>query len=202
MVVSNMHATSDLATAGELRTVMQGRIVLRGDNDYDSMRQVWNGALRRQPALFAICEASADVQAAVRSARAHGLPLSVRGGGHDFAGRALCHDNFRGAATRVPLEATAFGLRKENFIVEILAMWEPAAGEDGHADRQRARTVSDNLAPYALPGGYANMLGLDEHEQTAHAYGANIHRLQEIKRRFDADSVFMSAISPPFERAV
>jgi hypothetical protein len=33
-----------------------------------------------------------DVQAAVRAARSHGLPLSVRGGGHDWAGRALRHD--------------------------------------------------------------------------------------------------------------
>ena len=45
-----------------------------------------------QPALIAVCETSADVQAAVRSARLHELPLSVRGGGHDLAGRALRSD--------------------------------------------------------------------------------------------------------------
>jgi FAD/FMN-containing dehydrogenase len=63
-----------------------------GDDDYARTRRVWNGAVENQPALFAVCETSADVQAAVWSARQHGLPLSVRGGGHDWAGRALCPD--------------------------------------------------------------------------------------------------------------
>src|SRR5262249_28784305 len=84
--------TSDLAAAGELRTVMHGKVVLRGDDDYASTRQIWNGAVRHQPALFAVCETTADVQAAVRTARFHGLSLSVRGGGHDWGGRALRHD--------------------------------------------------------------------------------------------------------------
>ena len=41
------------------------------------------------PALFVFCERSKDVQEAVRIARSYRLPLSVRGGGHDWAGRAL-----------------------------------------------------------------------------------------------------------------
>jgi FAD/FMN-containing dehydrogenase len=50
---------------------------------------LWNGAVRRLPATVALCERAEDVQAAVRVARRHGLALSVRGGGHDWAGRAL-----------------------------------------------------------------------------------------------------------------
>src|SRR5215469_5422242 len=92
MAVTNMHSISELTVARELRNVMQGNVVLRGDDDYVQTRQIWNGAVEHQPALFAVCETSADVRAAVRSAREHGLPLSVRGGGHDWAGRALCHD--------------------------------------------------------------------------------------------------------------
>jgi hypothetical protein len=53
---------------------------------------VWNGAVRRRPAVIAFCKQPEDVQAAVRAARRHGLPLSVRGGGHDWAGRALRDD--------------------------------------------------------------------------------------------------------------
>src|SRR5215468_4054114 len=90
MNVMNKSTTSD--PAAELGAKMQGRIVSRGDDDYARTRRVWNGAVENQPALFAVCETSADVQAAVRSARRHGLPLSVRGGGHDWAGRALCPD--------------------------------------------------------------------------------------------------------------
>jgi len=108
----------------------------------------------------------------------------------------ILHD-FRGAATRVPLAATAFGLRKEHVTVIINAVWEPTAEDDGENHREWARTLSENLAPYALPGGYPNALGPDDHEQTAHAYGANTGRLQELKRRFDPDGVFASAISLP-----
>src|SRR5262252_6092098 len=80
------------AAARELRSKMWGRVVSWGDDDYAGTRRVWNGAVENQPALFAVCETSADVQAAMRSARQHGFPLSVRGGGHDWAGRALCPD--------------------------------------------------------------------------------------------------------------
>jgi FAD/FMN-containing dehydrogenase len=83
-------ANSELTAARELRAMMQGRVVLRGDGDYTRTRQIWNRAVEKQPALLAVGETSADVQAAVRVARRYDLPLSVRGGGHDWAGRALC----------------------------------------------------------------------------------------------------------------
>jgi FAD/FMN-containing dehydrogenase len=88
MSVTVIRTNSELTAAGELRAMMQGRVVLRGDNDYPRARKIWNGAVEDQPALCAVCETSADVQAALRVARRHGLPLSVRGGGHDWAGRA------------------------------------------------------------------------------------------------------------------
>jgi FAD/FMN-containing dehydrogenase len=459
--VTNIHTGSELDAARQLRAAMHGKVVLRGDDEYAQTRQIWNGAVEHQPALIAVCETPADVQAAVRTARQHDLPLSVRGGGHDWAGRALRHNglvidmshmrrvdvdplasvatieggatgidvtsvtvpyglvaatgncgavgmvglttgggyspltsryglaadnllaadvvladgrlvhcdehnnpdlfwairggggnfgvitsmrvrlhpihqvlagmmlfpwsqaesvlrgyaesltdapdelelitgvlpspdgsplvflapmwsgdskqgekwifklrqfgtpvvdkvgpityldwlnmfaaaapvglhyaaqtrslarltpeaisalvaggqrrsspfsgiivhDFRGAATRVPLAATAFGLRKEHYLIEIIAAWEPIAEGDGENHREWARTLSENLAPHALPGGYPNMLGPDDHEQTAHAYGANVARLQQLKRLFDPDSVFASAISLPLQKA-
>jgi FAD/FMN-containing dehydrogenase len=459
--VTNIHTGSELDAARQLRGVMQGRIVLQGDDDYAQTRQIWNGAVEHQPALIAVCETTADVQSAVRTALQYDLPLSVRGGGHDWVGRALRHNglvidmshmrrvdvdavasvatieggatgidvtsvtvpyglvaatgncgtvgmvglttgggygpltpryglaldnllgadvvladglllhcderenpdlfwalrggggnfgvitsmrvrlhpirqvlaglmlfpwsqaesvlggyaesiadapdelsistgvlpspdgsplaflapmwsgeaiqgeewiarlrqlgtpvvdrvgtityldwlglfvaaapvgrhyagknrslaqltpaaistlvegglrrsspfsgiivhDFRGAATRVPLAATAFGLRKEHFMVEIIAAWDPAAEDDGENHREWARTLSENLVPHALPGGYPNMLGPDDSEQTAHAYGANAGRLQRLKRLFDPDGVFSSAISLPLQKA-
>jgi FAD/FMN-containing dehydrogenase len=77
------------AAVHDLRTAMQGRVVLPGEEAYASVRQIWDGAVTYRPAVFALCERVTDVQAAVRIARAHRLPLSVRGGGHDWAGRAL-----------------------------------------------------------------------------------------------------------------
>jgi FAD/FMN-containing dehydrogenase len=92
MSVTKIDTTSQLPAASELRAMMQGRVVLRGDGDYARTRQIWNGAVENQPSLIAVCETSADVQAAVRVARRNNLPFSVRGGGHDWAGRALCAD--------------------------------------------------------------------------------------------------------------
>jgi FAD/FMN-containing dehydrogenase len=462
MSVTNTHAVSEAGAARKLRTAMKGRVVVRGDDDYMETRQIWNGAVENHPALFAVCETSADVRAALRSAREHDYPISVRGGGHDWVGRSLrnnglvidlsrmkrvdvdpkmsvatlqggatgvdvisattpyglvaatgscgtvgmvglttgggygplisrhglaldnllgaevvladgrlvyCdeHENpdlfwairggggnfgvvtsmrvrlhpirqalagimlfpwsevgsvlhgyaeaiagapddlsvsagvlpapdggplvflapmwsgdgkegeewvarlrqlakpvvdkvglmsyldwlgmfadaapvgryyaarnrslaaltpeaisalvaggqqrsspfsviivhdFRGAPTRVPLAATAFGLRQEHFMVEIVAGWEPTNGDDAETHREWARTLSENLAPHALPGGYPNMLGPDDQEQIAHAYGANAGRLQQLKRLFDAEDVFSSTISLPRKQVV
>lgn len=77
---------SELSMAPELRAVMQGRVMLHDSDDYARARQIWNGAVTHQPALFALCEKTEDVQAAVRAARRHGVPFSVRGSGQDWAG--------------------------------------------------------------------------------------------------------------------
>ena len=42
------------------------------------------------PRVVVHCRTPEDVQSAIRAARDCDLPLSVRGGGHDWAGRALC----------------------------------------------------------------------------------------------------------------
>jgi len=447
-----------LSATRELHAIMQGRVVSRGDDDYPRTRKIWNGAAQSQPALFAVCETSADVQAAVQSARQHRLSLSVRGGGHGWAGNALCPDglvidlskmrqvivdpharvatvaggatvkdvaaaaaahglvaalgncgdvgvagltlgggygplngqcglavdnllgadvvladgrrvttgpdeepdlfwalrggggnfgvvtslriqlhemrhmlagmivypwseaetvlaryaafaatmpdelgaplamasgpdgqpaimlmplwngdklqgeramnrlqalgkpqfaqfgpmtytdmlapfdaqvaeadgccweirtrsllaltpgavdaittavarktsrhsmvnwhHFHGAATRIAADAIAFGLRQEHFMVEIIAGWEPD-GSNGAAHRQWAQDLWKSLAPFALPGGYANLLGPDDREQAAAAYGGNATRLRALKHRFDPDRVFASAIPLP-----
>jgi FAD/FMN-containing dehydrogenase len=107
---------------------------------------------------------------------------------------ALHH--FHGAAARVRADATAFGLRQDHFLVEILASWEPNPEDDGASHRLWAQNLSETLAPVALPGGYANLLGPDEREQIASAYGDNLARLQDAKRRFDPDNIFAAQPLP------
>jgi FAD/FMN-containing dehydrogenase len=64
-------------------------ILLPADAAYEETRRVHNGLIDRRPAVVARCHGSADVQAAVRFAREHGLEISVRGGGHNVAGNAV-----------------------------------------------------------------------------------------------------------------
>jgi len=97
-----------------------------------------------------------------------------------------------GAASRVPLGETAFGVRQDHLVFEIIAAWE--AAEPGDVHRRWADALSDNIAPLALPGGYANMLSPEERERARMAYGANAARLVMLKGRYDPDGVFSSAI--------
>ena len=73
-----------------LRQHATGAVVLPTDATYDAVRRVHNGLIDRRPALILQCRGTADVQAAVRAAREHGLEIAVRGGGHNVAGNAVC----------------------------------------------------------------------------------------------------------------
>lgn len=85
-------AALDEDAAQELRRSLRGDVVRPGDVNYDEVRRVWNGMIDKHPALIARCCGAADVMAAVNFARDRNLPLSVRGGGHNVAGRAVCDD--------------------------------------------------------------------------------------------------------------
>jgi hypothetical protein len=107
---------------------------------------------------------------------------------------AIAVHHFHGAATRVPLGSTAFGLRTPHRMVEVVAAWQP--DEDNAAPAAWADRVSADLAPHAIIGGYPNMLGPHDHEQIAHAYGSNAARVSAAKVHFDPDGIF-SAIALP-----
>jgi hypothetical protein len=82
----------DETALAELRTGFGGELLTPADPAYDKHRRVWNGSIDRFPAVIARCHRAADVIAAVRFARATGLPLAVRGGGHSFPGHSVCDD--------------------------------------------------------------------------------------------------------------
>src|ERR1700739_1817776 len=69
---------------------LRGPLLRPGDNGYDEARKVWNGMIDRRPALIARCAGVADVIAAVRFVRDHEVLVSVRGGGHNAPGNAVC----------------------------------------------------------------------------------------------------------------
>ena len=76
----------------ELAQALRGPLLRRGDADYELRRHVWNGAIDRHPLAIARCLDAADVVAAVKFAASAGLPMTVRGGGHNVAGLAVRDD--------------------------------------------------------------------------------------------------------------
>jgi FAD/FMN-containing dehydrogenase len=82
-------AISD-SVAEALRSGMRGQVILPGDPAYDNARRVWNAMIDKRPSAIARCTGAADVMHAIRIAREEGLTVSVRGGGHNIAGNALC----------------------------------------------------------------------------------------------------------------
>jgi FAD/FMN-containing dehydrogenase len=69
---------------------LRGRLSMPGDDGYAAATAIWAKPVGRAPRAIAHCWTPEDVQLAIRAARNCDLPLSVRGGGHDWAGRALC----------------------------------------------------------------------------------------------------------------
>ncbi|MFD1600923.1 FAD-binding oxidoreductase [Halobellus rarus] len=77
---------------GEFAGTLRGSIVRPDDEGYDEARSVWNATVDKRPALIVQCAGTADVISAVAFAKEHGVPISVRGGGHNIAGRAVEDD--------------------------------------------------------------------------------------------------------------
>ncbi len=70
----------------ELASSLTGEVVRPGDEAYDEARTVWNGMIDLRPAAIARCVSTDDVRTSILTARSRGIPLAVRGGGHNVAG--------------------------------------------------------------------------------------------------------------------
>jgi FAD/FMN-containing dehydrogenase len=79
----------DSSDRNELKSLVRGTIHLPGGDGYDEARQVWNGMIDRRPAAIVCAAGVADVKATVRFAGERGLPVAIRGGGHNVAGSAV-----------------------------------------------------------------------------------------------------------------
>jgi FAD/FMN-containing dehydrogenase len=96
--VTTLHAVSkegaETVVAGAALDAFEagfrGELLRPGAPGYDDARKVWNGMIDRRPALIARCAGPADVICAVNFARDHDLLVSVKGGGHNITGNAVC----------------------------------------------------------------------------------------------------------------
>jgi FAD/FMN-containing dehydrogenase len=128
-----------------LQGAMSGTVSLPGDAGYDSACSIWNGAIDRRPAVVASCATSADVAAALAFARDAALEVSVRGGGHNYAGFALCQDGLMIDLT--PMKSVTVDAKARRAVCGGGTTW-------GELD---AATQEDALA---VPGGFISHTGV------------------------------------------
>jgi FAD/FMN-containing dehydrogenase len=132
-------------TVSELRKSFGGEVSLPGSAAYDEAVRIWNGAVTRRPAVVASCATPEDVVAALGVARREGLELSVRGGGHNFAGHALCEGGLMIDLT--PMKAVTVDVGAQRATCGGGATW-------GELD---AATQAHGLA---VPGGFISHTGV------------------------------------------
>lgn len=68
---------------------LRGAVVRPDDARFATGRRIWNAAIDRHPAALVLCDDAEDVALAVRIAADHGAGVTVRGGGHNVAGRSV-----------------------------------------------------------------------------------------------------------------
>jgi FAD/FMN-containing dehydrogenase len=95
--VKALTTKGELATLGNeeleaLQALVRGCVILPTSETYETARKIWNAMIDRRPALIVQCTGHADVVQAVKFARKHNLRVTVRSGGHQFAGRSI-YDN-------------------------------------------------------------------------------------------------------------
>jgi FAD/FMN-containing dehydrogenase len=93
IAILNRHGETSTLEAAQLdrfEASLQGTLLRPTDAAYEQARRIWNGMIQRRPALIVQARSEEDVAAAVRFVRRHDLRFSVRSGGHNIAGTALC----------------------------------------------------------------------------------------------------------------
>jgi len=144
--LAQQSSSTDFGMAVEkLRRSIAGEVLADGDAGYDRARAVWNGMIDRRPAVIARCRNKTDVQAALGFARAHDLPVSIRGGAHNVAGHAVCD---HGVMTDLSL------MRNVQVDPERLRAWVEGGATWGDVDR---KTQDFGLA---TPGGLISETGV------------------------------------------
>ena len=101
---------------------------------------------------------------------------------------AMVVEHFHGEMCRVAPTATAYPHREPGYNLVLIGQWlDPAETE---ANVAWVRETYAALEPFMAPRSYVNYLADDESDRVANAYGPNLARLVEVKRRYDPDNLF------------
>ena len=114
-----------------------GRLSRPGNGRYAATTAIWAKPVGPMPRAIAHCRTAQDVQSTIRAARDCNLPLSVRGGGHDWAGRALCG----------------------GIVIDLTAMNDVTLSPDYRAARISGGARASNVLAVTDPRGLAMVTG-------------------------------------------
>ena len=143
----------DSALVTELAAQVSGPVFEPSDADYDAARAVHNGLIDRRPAVIVRCRTASDVAATLVFARRCGLEVSVRGGGHNVAGRAVTHGGVMidlAEMKEIEIDPDAGTARAEGGV--LWAGLNDAAAEHGLAVTGGAVSTT-GIGGYTLGGG-------------------------------------------------
>ena len=83
-------ATRPNTNIDNLQSKVKGAVLVPGDPHYEDARRIWNAMVNRRPAVIVRCAEAGDVPPAIEFARKNDLEISIRGGGHNIGGYAVC----------------------------------------------------------------------------------------------------------------
>ena len=81
----------DQITIQEFSKTLSQPLIMPIDPGYDEDRSVWNGMVDKRPAMIAKCLNIDDIKNCINFARSQDILVSIKGGGHNVAGRAVCN---------------------------------------------------------------------------------------------------------------
>jgi FAD/FMN-containing dehydrogenase len=142
-----------IPTFDELRGMLRGDLLQPGHPEYEVARQLWNGRFEPRPLGIVRCQAAGDVAATIALARKEGLPLTVRGGGHSYAGHSLQDGGL--AVDLSAMRSVQVDVRARRATVGPGATWaEIDAATQAHGLAAPGPTVSTvGVGGYLLGGG-------------------------------------------------
>ena len=146
----------------ELRALarrLDGRLLEPGDAGYDDARRVWNGMIDRLPAAIVRCASAGDAWEALAFARRHDLLVSIRGGGHNVAGHAVCDGGLMIDLSR--MRKVVVDARAGTATVEPGCTWRDVdAACQAHGLATTGGVVSHTgVAGLTLGGGLGHLMG-------------------------------------------
>lgn len=154
-----MTTALDPALADDLAGRVSGSVLRADDAGYDAARAVYNGLIDRNPGLIVRCRTKEDVVAALALARRAGLEVSIRGGGHNVAGRAVTDGGVM--IDLAEMKGIAIDPDRATATVEGGVIWRElndAAGKHGLAVTGGLISPT-GVAGYTLGGGLGWLMG-------------------------------------------